>query len=202
MEGLVGLHDLCRDILQAGCKIRVHIVGHCMSPLLEPGEIIIVEPIRIDQAHVGDVILYQKNTRLEAHRLLRKSSSGGRPVLITKGDNHGYFDLAVQENQVLGRVISVEKSDRFLALEGNVGRYVSYLYCMASWYRAAVSWPNPNGRLAQRCPALAKAVQFAQRMAETWLYRFRLALTGVLRRLPRTPKADLSHGLEIRNDRS
>ncbi len=108
--GLIGnpeIHDrigceLVADALRAGAETRVRVMGTSMLPALWPGDILVVRGAA-DAPAAGDVVLFLRDGRLFAHRVVRITQT----ELITRGDALADRDPPVRASEVLGLVVEV-----------------------------------------------------------------------------------------------
>jgi signal peptidase I len=122
---------LIKDILQQDHSLRCRTLGSCMLPLIRSGNIIQVEPVKVQDLRVGDVVVHHDSAdALVAHRLIRKSLVQGRIVLITRGDAFpGSAAEEVEPEQVLGRVVEVEWGKGLkIRLSSTPGRLLGILF--------------------------------------------------------------------------
>ena len=97
---------LAETILKQGNSIRFKAKGLSMLPSIRNGDIVAVSPITDEITH-GDIILYRsKENTPVVHRVIKKSEGGG---ILTKGDSSLNFDSPITNEQVLGKVIKVER---------------------------------------------------------------------------------------------
>ncbi|HAP67285.1 MAG TPA: signal peptidase I [Nitrospinae bacterium] len=97
---------LAETILKQGNSIRFKAKGLSMLPSIRNGDIVAVSPITDEITH-GDIILYRsKENTPVVHRVIKKSEGGG---ILTKGDSSLNFDSPITNEQVLGKVIEVER---------------------------------------------------------------------------------------------
>jgi len=126
--------DLAADILGQGSYLRFRAHGNSMAPFIRNGDIILVEPKKASELHIGDIVFYRRaGGRHVAHRLIGKSGNDGSLVLKTRGDNLRYLDGSVFPEQVLGRVIRIEGQGRYLWVGGSVGSVLNRLLLYASF---------------------------------------------------------------------
>jgi hypothetical protein len=104
--------NLAAEILQAAGKVTLAARGHSMLPALWPGDLLHIEPISFDRVRPGDIVLYRRWERFFIHRVLCKSDKTGsdRPSLVTRGDSMTGFDALVSPEELLGRVVSVQRT--------------------------------------------------------------------------------------------
>lgn len=104
--------DLASEVARTFGEIRLRVFGTSMAPSILPGDVLSIRRAEIGEISVGDVILYSRNARLFAHRVIRRSGKSGEPGLITRGDRLRHDDPWVSSTELLGRVISVGRGSR------------------------------------------------------------------------------------------
>jgi signal peptidase len=119
--------DITAELLEEGHSIRFQAPGRSMHPTIRDGETIIVEPVTPSSVKVGDIILYRSKTGVIAHRVIQikrdkigalPSSSSLSPncFFILRGDASANRDFPVEREQILGKVVSVERAGRSVDL--------------------------------------------------------------------------------------
>jgi hypothetical protein len=130
---------LCADLLNEGKSVRFEAPGKSMYPAILDGETLIVEPVVPSAVQVGDIILYKSEEKLIAHRVISikkfnaritqlpdrndlhentRSSMAGSSVLntqyslILRGDASYSYDEPVYADQILGKIIAIERNGR------------------------------------------------------------------------------------------
>lgn len=106
-------------VLQATLKVwgalgRQHAIavhGHSMWPTIRDGDRIWIAFGAAD-IEPGDVIVYRTGSRRIVHRVLALWGRPGQRQLITQGDHSSRRDPSLEESQIVGRVVSVERSGR------------------------------------------------------------------------------------------
>jgi signal peptidase I len=116
------LPELISDLLTDGRKVRFCAPGDSMYPTILNGDEITVESIKPEAINVGDIILYRNKNSVIAHRVVRtenKSESHFQSLVLTpqthfifRGDAAVVFDDPVSAEQILGKVICVEREGR------------------------------------------------------------------------------------------
>jgi signal peptidase I len=97
------------DLLLRNQTFRLRVASWSMSPALQKGDEITVEPAFPTELLVGDLILYHQNGRLICHRLVATQETGTGSQFITKGDAAAGCGEVIQPDQVLGRVVAVTR---------------------------------------------------------------------------------------------
>jgi hypothetical protein len=98
-----------------------------MYPSIQDGESITVEPVAPSQVKRGDILVHHNGRGVIAHRvvriarrnpLLNAEDSFLEPSFILRGDASSICDEPVEVDQVLGKVVSVERNGRLIDLDG------------------------------------------------------------------------------------
>lgn len=137
---------LVKEVLAEGSCLRVRGLGWSMYHLIRNGDSIVIEPKSIRELNIGDIILFQLPGRgYIAHRLIKKNGPTG---LITKGDNLLCFDQPVSIDNVVGRVIRIERNGKRIILTSVIGRIFSFLIAWFGGHRLSHTILTRNiGRL-------------------------------------------------------
>ena len=130
--------QVCIDLLRSGKRVRFRAPGYSMYPTILNGDEITVEPIKADAIRVGDIILYQDQENLIAHRVAKidikkdinndaQSSARGLPrrshahsvtktgsqsFIILRGDARPACDDPVPAEHILGKVVLIDTNGR------------------------------------------------------------------------------------------
>jgi signal peptidase len=113
--------DVTVDLLKSGQSVRFQAPGRSMTPTIREDETITIDPVSASTVRKGDIILYSNGTGVIAHRIVRieKNDASLAPNLfILRGDASITDDKPVTPGQVLGKVVSVERGGRSIALCG------------------------------------------------------------------------------------
>jgi len=98
-------------------KIKLHIGGGSMSPTIENGEIVSVEPADPSSIRIGDIVLLStlSNTAL-IHRVVSIEADPYGQHVVTRGDNCKFEDIPVPIERVMGRAVAVERNGETIPL--------------------------------------------------------------------------------------
>ena len=81
-----------------------------MSPAIEDGDVITVEPVAEDPVKQGDIVLYHSRFDTAViHRVIRLERSPSERCIVTRGDAASHNDVPVPLHRILGRVRRVER---------------------------------------------------------------------------------------------
>jgi hypothetical protein len=78
-----------------------------MLPSVRPGDNLLVQRTELNKVAPGDIVLFAREDRLFAHRVISQDFKYGIPWLVTCGDSLDKNDAPVFANEFLGRVTSV-----------------------------------------------------------------------------------------------
>jgi hypothetical protein len=82
-----------------------------MVPSILPGDLISIQRAGLSEISIGEIVLYSRDERLFAHRVMARAGSHDDPRLITRGDRLSYTDPLVSSLELLGRVTSIQCGD-------------------------------------------------------------------------------------------
>ena len=106
--------ELASEVLRSSGKLRLQVMGWSMLPSVWPGDTLVVERVKGEAVSKGDIVLFGRDRRLFAHRVVRKSSSPGNSTIRTRGDAMPAADPPVDESQLLGRVSFIVRNGRII----------------------------------------------------------------------------------------
>jgi signal peptidase I len=98
---------LAAGVLRGFGELRFRAYGGSMIPTIFPGDVLLVGKESMANIRRGHVILFLREGRFCAHRVVRVEDRGERCSLITQGDALIAEDPAVSEDEFLGRVSAV-----------------------------------------------------------------------------------------------
>lgn len=90
------------DCLAGFDRLRLTVTGGCMRPSLEPGDTVVLEPVRRTPPRFGDVVLLRHPAGLRLHRLV------WRPPFLrwrTKADGSPFCDPPLRREDLLATVV-------------------------------------------------------------------------------------------------
>jgi hypothetical protein len=161
-------NNLIADLLSRGFSVRFQAKGKSMQPTIQEGEGIEVAPVEPSQIKQGDIILYQIQSTPIAHRVVaingvrgkgsgvrnhrssildllsssvcrHSSALNPRYAFILRGDSSVSCDKAVAPQQILGKVVSVERNGRRLKLDSKRAKMLYQARLWTSRLKRAIS---------------------------------------------------------------
>jgi Peptidase family C25 len=167
--------DVVTELLSRGYRVRFRAEGASMRPTIRGGEKITVEPV--SEVKLGDIALFRAERGLIAHRVVGiQKGIGKAPVFLTRGEAGGSYEEAVQEQQILGKVVAVERNGHSIDLGG---RWAKIRCSTRSFARLARHWGETFGGvrgagvfllvsvLVAVCPSVARANVAITKQAST-----------------------------------
>ena len=107
--------NLSAQLLNLGLGVRFRAPGTSMHPTIRHGDVITVEPVAPANLKRGDIILYRLQGNFIAHRILKIEERKGCSLnFILKGDASTGCDAPVKPEQVLGKVVCLERDQRII----------------------------------------------------------------------------------------
>ncbi|MGD8686614.1 MAG: signal peptidase I [Syntrophobacterales bacterium] len=100
-------------MLSLGLGVRFRAPGTSMHPTIRHGDLITVEPVSPANLERGDIILYRFQDSFIAHRIVNiEEQNGCGLTFILRGDASTNCDVPVRPEQVLGKVVCLERGHR------------------------------------------------------------------------------------------
>ena len=134
--------DLSADLLSRGYGVRFRPKGASMFPTIKDGEAVTVEPVEARDVKRGDIILYKTadGCSVIAHRVVRVSRGRGRVTgFVLRGDASATCDLPIAPEQILGRVVSVEREGCMIDLASRKANALRIARLYASRAKAVIT---------------------------------------------------------------
>jgi signal peptidase len=104
---------LSGDLLSRGLAIRFRAPGTSMHPTIRHGDVITVAPVAPANLKRGDIILYRFQSDFIAHRIVNIETSDRCELsFILRGDASATCDSPVKPQQILGKVVCLERYNR------------------------------------------------------------------------------------------
>lgn len=112
---------------ELGWQHAIGVTGQSMWPTIRHGDRVWLA-FGVASVDAGDVIVYRAGEKLLVHRVVKIWGSPGRRRLIAQGDHSIRQDPPLDESQIVGRVVSVERRGRNRRLaRGYRGRWIGWM---------------------------------------------------------------------------
>ncbi|MGH8101638.1 MAG: S24/S26 family peptidase [Chthoniobacterales bacterium] len=80
-----------------------------MVPAILPGDLISVEQVFIGDVSAGEIVVFSRDGRLVAHRVVMTMAGANGGCLVTRGDRARRNDSLVGGAELIGRVTQIER---------------------------------------------------------------------------------------------
>ena len=107
-----GKNELAAQVLRSAGRLRLAVAGSSMLPAIRPNDILLIRRCPMEAAGVGDIVLFTRDRRLFAHRVVARSPC----TLVTQGDAVAQPDAPVGRSELLGRVVRIVRRGQALRL--------------------------------------------------------------------------------------
>jgi phage repressor protein C with HTH and peptisase S24 domain len=104
--------QLLREILKSSGQAKLPVTGTSMLSSIWPGDVLEVSRQNATDICPGEVVLFERDGRLLAHRVVEKVGGPERSFLITQGDRQREPELPVSPEELLGRVTAIVRGGR------------------------------------------------------------------------------------------
>jgi len=107
--------DLAGEVLRSSGTLRLQVMGWSMLPTVWPGDTLVVESADSNSVCKGDIVLFGRDRRLFAHRVVTKRGQPGDSRVVTRGDAMPAPDSPLAEDELLGKVSVIVRDGRCIA---------------------------------------------------------------------------------------
>ena len=95
------------EVLRSFGEARLRVTGSSMLPTIWPGDVLEVRHLGVVEIQSGDVVLFQRQGQLVAHRVMQVLGRPGGHLLIARGDRQRAADAPITKEELLGRVTEI-----------------------------------------------------------------------------------------------
>lgn len=141
---------LAEEVVRTYGELRLRVLGTSMAPAILPGDLLSIRRANLIDIIPGEIVLFLRKGRFFVHRVVQRKTPteiDENDCLITRGDRLCHDDPPVTSQELLGRVVCVERGSRKIDLpakdsHASIGRLlrssdrVTYVYVrLAAWWR-------------------------------------------------------------------
>jgi len=113
--------ELAAEVLRSSGKLRLKVTGWSMLPTIMPGDTLLIEQTGSETVSAGDIVLFSRDRRLFAHRVITNRNEASNREILTRGDAMPAPDPQVPECDVLGKVSFIVRNGRCFEPSRNPG---------------------------------------------------------------------------------
>lgn len=115
-------HELAEEVIRKFGTVRLCVQGTSMMPAIRPGDTIEVRRTHPREISPGEIVLYSREGRFFAHRVIRRSNTATGTHFVTQGDRLQAPDEPVSAAELLGRVTFIERGRRRVPPRANISK--------------------------------------------------------------------------------
>jgi signal peptidase len=139
---------LSKDMLEKGHSIRFQAKGWSMRPFIRDGDFIVVNPVKNSSIKKGDIVFYSNaENKIIVHRIIRKYKKNHRIKVLIKADAPFGSPEKVDRQNVLGKVVAIERYGREKRLDRKPYQIIGLLFAVISPFSR---WIYPIGSLMKQ----------------------------------------------------
>lgn len=144
---------LSQELLQLGSAMRFTAHGTSMQPLVRDGDVLFVKPAKARPIRTGDIVLCRTDPEnLLVHRVIRKKKSERGSRFLVQGDQVDQPDGWIPQEQVFGRLVSIERTGKQFELDNFKMKILSFFAVIRS------RWHAKDCKITHQFVALVKKI--------------------------------------------
>jgi signal peptidase I len=105
---------LAAEILRSSGRLRLRVMGWSMLPAVWPGDTLLIERVDSGAVSEGDIVLFGRERRFFAHRVVTRNGRPGNSQILTRGDAMLQPDPPLSDSEVLGKVVCIVRRGKCL----------------------------------------------------------------------------------------
>ncbi len=103
--------ELAAEVLRSFGRLHLQVTGWSMLPAVWPGDTLVLDRKTASEVSEGDIVLYRRNRRLVAHRVIQRLRDD---QVLTRGDAMVNADTPIDNDHLLGRVAYVVRNGQLI----------------------------------------------------------------------------------------
>jgi signal peptidase I len=124
--------EIIKEKIALGEEFFLTVTSGSMRPFFDSGDKLVVKGCSPEGLSRGDIIIYEENYFLYAHRFLYKKLINKSTWLVAKGDYRRSMDEPFSSEFLLGRVIAIKKSQQRINLKKRHWQIINWVLAMLS----------------------------------------------------------------------
>jgi hypothetical protein len=104
--------EMVKDVLRLFGAVRLGVTGFSMLPSVWPGDTLVILRRNMQEVAVGDIVLYCREARLFAHRVISGADSLGKSSVGVQGDALPAPADLVLRSEILGTVSQIIRNGK------------------------------------------------------------------------------------------
>lgn len=103
--------EMAGEVLRTNGTLRLQATGWSMLPVVLPGDTLVVDHVTPDDVREGDIVLFQRDRRLFAHRVTLRDAN---QQISTRGDSMPQADAPLKNAELLGKITFLVRNGRLI----------------------------------------------------------------------------------------
>jgi signal peptidase I len=124
--------EIIREKIALGEEPFLTVTSGSMRPFFNSGDKIMVKGCSPEGLSRGDIIIYEEDYSLYAHRFLYKKLINKSTWLVAKGDYCRSMDRPFSSEFLLGRVIAIKKNQQRINLAKRHWQIINWVFAILS----------------------------------------------------------------------
>jgi signal peptidase I len=124
--------ELAEKILRSFGSLRLQVRGFSMLPSVWPGDLLLIRRQEVGEIFPGDIVLFARDGRLIAHRVVLRTGGHETMRLITRGDGLPAQDHAITSAELLGKVSFIRRAGKWIEPSARLGFGVRVMAALVS----------------------------------------------------------------------
>lgn len=97
--------ELIKQAIATKNKANLPFIGKSMYPTLKDSMVVTINRILPEEVKISDIIAYQQDNLIAAHRVIDVIRDNGKLLFVTKGDNQPFGGIAqVRQSDLIGKI--------------------------------------------------------------------------------------------------
>jgi signal peptidase I len=115
------------ELLAKSGKQWLPVLTGSMSPLIRPGDRVLIARTDIRCISTGDIVAFLYGDNIVIHRILKKLNTCGALCFKEKGDAT-YYSKLIPADKVIGRITALKKGDKTYYFDSSGSRLVTIIF--------------------------------------------------------------------------
>jgi|GEM_PF-3432182 len=146
------LWDAANVFIKDGDMVRIKLSGYSMFPFLKPDDYVVVEFVKPEDMHVGDIVVFAQHEKYVAHRIITIHEMN----IVCKGDAMRKPDIPVLPEQIFGRVIQNIKKNEIISFDtqkeqSKARKIVKFGFLVYLYSRISMKFHFYSRRMNSKC---------------------------------------------------
>lgn len=130
---MIRQNEIFQLLRESEKEVTFQVNGFSMLPLINEGDEITVKRIDSNKIQFGDLIAFNIDDNFVIHRIVKIIKNKNELLFWEKGDNRK-FPTLINENQIIGKVLKIRKSNKTILLNSKSEMLKGKIYAIISYF--------------------------------------------------------------------